>query len=72
MASPEEQARNANLDALKTEAKKYFAQERQRLDTETKFLRSALIGRGARGAAALNLGEMSKLVQDSVSAFLQG
>jgi hypothetical protein len=70
MAVPTKADRDANLDKLKSEAKKYFDLETTRIDNETKFLRSVLQGRGARGAAAENLALAKELVQGEIDDFL--
>lgn len=63
-------ARNANLDALATAAKEWAEKEVIRIENETKFLRSVLVGRGADGAAVLNLLEGAAELGDEIDRFL--
>lgn len=67
---PSRQARDQNLDTLEQAANDWFDQEEQRLDLESKFLKSVLQARGANESAALNLAGASTVVQDEIAAFL--
>ena len=69
MPAPDKATRDANLDLLASTAKTYLKRERERLDSETRFLRSVLKGRGAESAAALNLAEGKDLVVARIDEF---
>lgn len=64
------QERNARLDKLKADAKTWISIKKQKLDQETQFLRQVLQARGANNAAALNLQEGVKNLEDEIAAYL--
>ncbi len=70
MAVPDKQTRDANLDALQAAADQYLQTEIDRLDNETRFLRTVLTARGANEVAALNVNAGANLVQAEVDDFL--
>lgn len=67
---PDKATRDANLDALVEAANEFFEQEKTRLDSESKFLRSVLKKRGADQVAALNLRESVLSMQDEIANYL--
>ena len=70
MAVPTRAERDANLDALKEAIDAWSEAEINRVDSETRFLRTVLQSRNATIGMARNLAEGSLLLQDELDAFL--
>lgn len=70
MVAQTKEARDANLDALKTAVDGWAKKETARIEKETRFIRSVLKGRGAEDAAAINLLEASDKLGDEIDRFL--
>lgn len=64
-------ARDARLDKLASAVEEWATKEEIRIENETKFLRSVLVGRGADNAAVLNLTEGAAELTAEIDRYLQ-
>jgi len=67
---PTREDRDKNLDALQKGLDEWADKEIKRLDSESKFLRSVLEGRGATSAGTKNLAKASSATAIEIDAFL--
>lgn len=68
---PTKAERDANLDTLQKETKKWADDVILRLDNEAKFMRAVVKGRtGSEKLGSLNLFEASKVVQAEIDSFI--
>ena len=69
-APPDKATRDKNLDDLAKKVQEWGAKEQKRLDSETKFLRAVLEGRGAKKNGTINLAASLEKLQSSVDDFV--
>jgi hypothetical protein len=67
--TPQLDARDANLEKLRTAVEEWYKKEKERLEEEVQFLRAVQEGRGSTGVEALLLGKMKDLTMVEVQAF---